>query len=423
MATFSIKHDIKRIMLEEKEIFYSILATVLISIYLVTSHTNGSLGDAGYYISNGERLFEGENAYEDGFRSGPLGAIYLYVLSLIFAQPLLELILQFCNIAGPILFVTLLFSDKRQAIKYWPILIMFSAFRELLVNHQINGFILVLLSMFLISRKSEKLHVNLVGNFAAVLALDLKPHLVIPIILSLTLLKRDWINLLRIVAITTMLHISINIHLKTITEIQWVQNLREISNAPGNSDWADIFNVWPLIDEVIDAPEVLKVIALSTFFVLCLALPTISKKTSANTGTYIALATPLIGVYAHFYDLVPFLLISFLYLEKYSDQAYFWFFVNCALIFRGVDSLNEVIFLTVANSFLLGLSIRDRYLKKARILKSIICGSALYLVFHELTENLITDENILRSFLISFIGFVTFVSTIKKISRKQGVVK
>ena len=423
MTTFSIKHDIKRVILEEKEIFYSILVTVVISLFLVISHINGSLGDASYYISNGERLFEGENAYEDGFRSGPLGAIYLYILSLMFAQPLLELILQFCNIIGPILFVTLLFGNKRQAIKYWPILIMFSAFRELLVNHQINGFILVLLSVFLISRKSEKLQVNLAGNFAAVLALDLKPHLVIPIILSLTLLKRDWINLLMIVAITTMLHISINIHLKTITETQWVQNLREISNAPGNSDWADIFNVWPLIDQIINAPGVLKVIALSTFLVLCLALPTISKKTSVNTGTYIALATPLIGVYGHFYDLVPFLLISFLYLEKYSDQAYIWFFVNCALIFRGVDSLNEAIFLTVANSFLLGLSIRDRYLKKARILKSSVYGITLYLVFHELTENLITDENIMRSFLISFIGFVTFFSTIKKISRMQGVVK
>jgi hypothetical protein len=417
MATFSIKHNIKKIILEEKEIIYSILATVLISIFLVIAHTDGELGDASYYISNGNLLLAGENVYEDGFRSGPLGAIFLYIISLMFAQPFLELILQFCNILGPILFVTLLIDDKRKAIKYWPILIAFSAFRELLVNHQINGIILLLLCIFLTTKKSEKLFINLSGNLSAVIALDLKPHLVIPIILSLTLIKRDWVNLLKIMAITIVLHISINLHLKTITEIQWLQNLRDISNAPGNSDWADIFNVWPLIDHIVDSPEILKIIALSTFLMLCLALPTISKRTTVNTGVYIALATPLIGVYAHFYDLVPFLLISFLYLEKHADEVYFWFFVNYTLIFRGVDSINEFIFLMVTNFFLLWLKIRKEYFKKNLMIKASIYGFTLYFLFHEFTKILITDENLLRSFLITFIGFVTFLFTINKISR------
>ena len=423
MTTLSAIRTVKNKIVEEKGTVYSILATVLISSLIVFEYRDGTLGDANYYISNGDRLLDGENVYADGFRSGPLGAIYLYIVSVLFAPTILEVLLQLCNIIGPILFVTLLFDDKRSAIKYWPILITFSAFRELLVNHQINGLILILLSVFLITRRSEKFLINLVGNFAAAFALDLKPHLVIPILLSLTMFKKDWMNLLKIAFITTFLHITVNLHLGTVTEIQWIENLRQISSASQNSDWADIFNIWPLIDQLINSPEVMKVIALSTFLALCLTLPTISRRYSVNIGVYIALATPLIGVYAHYYDLVPFLLLSFLYLEKHSNQTFIWFFVNCAVIFRGVDAFNELILLIVVNAYFVALKIRENPSSGLKTIRAGIIGFALYFLFYQCIEILIRDENLLRSFLISFIGFATFISAIRKISSKKDAVK
>ena len=423
MTARSAIRTIKNKIVEEKGTVYSIFATVLISSVIIFGYRDGTLGDANYYISNGDRLLGGENVYADGFRSGPLGAIFLYMVSVVFVPTILEVLLQLCNIIGPILFVTLLFEDKRNTIKYWPILITFSAFRELLVNHQINGLILILLSVFLLTRKSEKVLINLVGNFDAAFALDLKPHLVIPILLSMTIFKKDWVNLLKIAFITTMLHIAVNLHLGTVTEIQWIQNLRQISSAPQNSDWADIFNVWPLFDQLINSPEVLKVIALSTFLALCLALPTISRRYSVNIGVYMALATPLIGVYAHFYDLVPFLILSFLYLEKHSNQTFIWFFVNCAVIFRGIDTINELIFLIVVNTYFLAIKIRENPSSGMKIIRAGIIGFALYVIYHACIEILIGDENLLRSFLISFIGFATFISTIKKISSKKAAVK
>ena len=136
-----------------------------------------------------------------------------------------------------------------------------------------------------------------------------------------------------------------------------------------------------------------------------------------------ALATPLIGVYAHFYDLVPFLILSFLYLEKHSNQTFIWFFVNCAVIFRGIDTINELIFLIVVNTYFLAIKIRENPSSGMKIIRAGIIGFALYVIYHACIEILIGDENLLRSFLISFIGFATFISTIKKISSKKAAVK
>ena len=127
-------------------ISFLVLANMVITFFLIFwKSPHLGLGDDGIYIRAGERLMNQDDLYKDGFRSGPLGAVFMFNLWRIFPSGGAWVVFQIIYIISVIFLCLLLTRNRSAEIR---LLISFFAIsaapmREHLHNHQISSLVIL----------------------------------------------------------------------------------------------------------------------------------------------------------------------------------------------------------------------------------------------------------------------------------------
>lgn len=391
-----------------------VFGMVLINLLIFTKYRNQNLGDFSYYVTNGMHIWQGDNVYLQGFRSGPIGSIFIYLLSEVATNSLFTYIIQLSNLIGPILLLTTLLQDKSTLRIIWPVFLMFATSRELLVNKQINGLIYLLIAAsYLLYKSSNQLRKYLAATLL-VIALDLKPHITLPIAIVVIFSHKLYSELVRVGTITAVIHLVVDIHLGSITELSWISNLSKVSGLNEGNSWNEVFNIWPILDLSPIPTGAVRIMAAATYVSLCVSIPFIIRKFGATLGMWVALASPVVGLYCHLYDLAPFLILASLLSMRSKPKIISWLLLDYSLLFRESGNITNLSILIIINVAML-IALRGNLSTPNRSdAKNALWGFLLYLLTSATINSLVMDEMVLRSLLVASLSVIAALAFYSK---------
>jgi hypothetical protein len=291
----------------EKAFYYlAFFSTLIFLVFFKSPHDH--FGDNGVYVAAGQRIIDFLPVYEpvNGFRAGSFSAVTLYFFSVLFGDVLGWILLQFCNIFGCFYFFKIL--CKRLDIPnfvFFMICLLFTApMREMLHTHQFTGIILggSLLSLTRFNSKAATLSQIFLLGFL----MDLKPHLVFPLIVFLAIQSRMIKKLMYAFLFNVAAHILINVYRGEILEYQWLEVILR------NGSSSESLNFWNYLEvaESLQIPFLLLQIGVS-FFVFAFALLRVRNGAYAE-GIFWVGVTAYLLPYNHLYDLVLLVGVSLL---------------------------------------------------------------------------------------------------------------
>jgi hypothetical protein len=159
-----------------------------------------------------------------------------------------------------------------------------------------------------------------------------------------------------------------------------------------------------------------------SFASIVIALPFIGRKFGYEFSVGLALASPIIGMYCHLYDLAPFVIFAILFSTMNITGVTFWCLVNMSLIFRGPQTGTGFVLLLFVNLYyFLAINRINASWTPAKI-RFCFLGFVTYFITTRSLMSFIHDEQILRASLISAITVFAF-SSIMKSFKSQGVIK
>jgi len=394
---------------------------VLMASALMLRYRKGSLGDASYYISNGEQILSRVNPYESGFRSGPLGAVALNVLLGRIPINLAEIMILVSGLLGCAIFAFALFPNQRSLVlMFVPVSIIFSSNRELLVNHQINGIILILIAGFWFLRGTSSKIGFLAATLCAAVAVDLKPHIALPILVVLFFAEKNLKGGVATLFWVVLAHLLCNFWLRTVTEVKWLQNLSDISK---DDPWADVANIWPLLGHLPVADEILKLLATLSYLAVTAILGYFAFQRSKAILVLVALSTPVIGIYSHLYDLGALFFLSLLISGPSRKSPLFYLFFNFVIVFKSFNSFEGFFLLTVANIYIFLLFKSSENESSKSNLRSLGLGLLLYFCYQFGVSNLSLAENDIKSLTICVVTLLAICLAQHSLSKENFGIK
>ena len=322
---------------------------VVVSLYLsmvtflVFWKSPGSgFGDDGIYVAAGQRLVQGDVIYRDGFRSGPFGALAMFVLSKLFPQDVSWIIFQLICIGCVSGIVFLL--TQRFPIPYRLLISIFAIssapMREHLHNHQITALVTFLaLWPFLVKRKHW--WVRAAALVSCSFAVDLKPQIALVVIVVLSVYSRNFKIILYSGLFSIIAHLTISAARAENVTLEWFSFMLNLSQS---NSWGESIYIWPLFEALNIDPVLLHI-----FEYAAILLVMIWTFKCALSGD---LHSCLMGIgvftyflsYSHFYDLI--LLAILAILKAFSDpNARSFLFMTFAIMPGGVTELSNLVFL------------------------------------------------------------------------------
>lgn len=260
------------------------------------------LGDDGIYIRAGDRLANQGNLYEDSFRSGPLGAIFLFGLWKLFPAGIAWIVFQLIYVSSVAAVSLLLTKHRPIELRLCVILFAISAapMREHLHNHQITAFVIFLCLWPFFLERSKPVFI-LSGAASCAVAIDLKPHVALIIIVSLSICTRKFVMSILAASFLIFSHIIISIYTGRNISAEYVSFLFDLNS---NNEWGESVYLWPLFEKLNINQGFLHTLEYSSIvIVLSLILWRAFKKDTFHVLLLISLLTYLLS-YAHFYDLI-----------------------------------------------------------------------------------------------------------------------
>lgn len=285
-----------------------------ISIFLVWIY-RGNLGDLGIISDAGEKILKRVNPYaESEFANSPLTAVLIHLISQVFPSTIFSTLIQIANIIGIVVFVKYIHSYFKLPDQSGLILLILAltiSYRALISNVQLTGILLALfvLSQKLVSKPGREQ--KYLGYAAILLAFELKPQIVLPLLLITFVSKRDYC--VKFLAILTSVagHAIVNIHYDSLLERLWIEKITAFSNksflaGPEISLWKTL----AYFSGALDFTKIVSSVVLISFYLVLVVL--IFK--NPERAFIFSLAAPFVGSYSHMYDLLG-LLVAFLALN------------------------------------------------------------------------------------------------------------
>ena len=204
------------------------ISTALMWVY------RGNPGDIGIISDAGRKILRGVNPYlESEFANSPVTAVVTHLVARIVPTPIFLTAIQLLNIIGIVVFVRYVHKyfglpDKSGLILF--IMSLTISYRALIANVQLTG---ILLALFVLSQKLISKPGSLekfLGYCTILLAFELKPQIILPLLLLVFLRNRDY--WLKFCAAFCMLgfHILLNIYYGSILEILWIEKISAFSD-------------------------------------------------------------------------------------------------------------------------------------------------------------------------------------------------
>jgi len=384
---------------------YSFIAMVSI-ILIYRTYTIGTGGDFQYYINNGKLISDGINPYGGDFRSGTLGPLAMYVLSRIIPSNSIQNLFFILNLLG-ILAILMYFRSKltSNALLLCFIFAIWSApYREIVTNGQITSllYLLIFFSLLLLRRQNEGYRklINLgTAALLSAIAIDLKPHICLPIIFFVGLAQRNIRYLGLVIVIIILSHALIDVQLGAITEIEWIQNLVGVQSTKEYSKWPEQYNIWPILDYAIPGYFFWKSISALCIVSVVALLVYLSVHKKEQSIWFVVASLSMVIPYSQLYSLTLLVVISMVHIvsTKLDNTAYL--FLLFVLIPRYWTEPKNIIFIMV---FLVIFSAFNVIEEKISILKNIgfvLTGTLLNILVHVLNDSLELNEDLRRSLI------------------------
>jgi hypothetical protein len=402
--------------------YYVILAVSIISIFKIDKV--GSGGDFQYYIRNGKLIADGINPYLGEFRSGTFGPVALYFLSKTTPSNFLQSLFFVLNLLG-IFSILFYFKSKltRNALLISFIFALWSApYREIVIDGQITSllYLLIFSSLLLLRRKIQTsgrfIHVATAG-FLSAIAIDLKPHICLPIIFFVGLAQRKIGYLSSVLIILVTFHALIDVKLGRVTEVEWLRNLIGVQSSKDYSNWPEQYNIWPVLDYLIPGYITWKIISIICMVVIFAVLVFLSLYKKELSIWFITASLSMVIPYSQLYSLTLLVVITMVHIVSKKLNYAAFLFVSFVLIPRYWTEPKNMIFVLL---FLIIFSAFDVINKRnsfLRILKSIAVGTLLNVVIHAWNDNLNMSEDLKRSLICIE---VTLLSMMYLLSAKKS---
>jgi hypothetical protein len=290
-----------------------------------------TIRDAGGYVNSGLALIRGENPYLNSTsRWGSFGPIFFGVWSILVPRSIHTLSFQLLNLIGIYWLIKVVFPHlNTMTIRAIFLLsIWSSAFRELLSTNQISGIVLGLVCIgyksFSKSKRNaifrQPIKIYLTSYLPIAIAIDVKPHIALPLLLIMSTKLPKRINLLAgSTLILALGHLLMDVRFARLLELDFYNSLRILNSLSQIGNLGDSVTYWPIISKLLNSTQY--TMTLSMILSLLTLSCTIWAIRSKNFNSALILVGffPAAGIYFHLYDsLIITVVFITLALTKYS---------------------------------------------------------------------------------------------------------
>ena len=314
--------------------------------------------DTAVYVEGFSSFLEGQNPYESGvFRAGLFGSSFLYALASLIPQQLESLFFLSLNVLGVRFFITHFLSDATIKLKFSAsVLVIWSSInREGLNTIQIMG-ILLGLQVFMLRaldfnemRPQTKLE-KCIGVLSTALALDLKPHLVLPMFIILVLRYKKYSFLVYTSLVLLLGHALIDSFFGKILTFDWIRLVLGLANQPIGESRADFVNIWSLIFRFADFGNLNRMLP---YLLIALIILFVSfKRNLAHIDcVYVGLCLPLLSTYSHLYDYLGVVAVAVAYMGKAKSNYFLLFLIPYLTVTQNWKALSASLLVLLLLAF------------------------------------------------------------------------
>jgi hypothetical protein len=276
-------------------------------------YKNGGTRDFGLYEKAGRAFANGENAYlTQGWRSGSFGSVSVWLILFPVPEVIKVYVIQTISFIGFCAFSRLFMKSRLNLYWIYSLILFLSPAREVINNLQITGFVLGLLSLFLAEfqyrSKLQSIAVPILQIIALAVAIDLKPHSLIFIVIFLLVKNYRRSQILAALVFNLMLHLVIDLINGNFLEIYWFRSLSNVGNASGVN--GESTSIWKVIDYFTNSKidtNIVSTIFVIGVFIICLGL---LARLSRNQIVSYGFVLSSLLTYMHYYDLAPLAIIA-----------------------------------------------------------------------------------------------------------------
>ena len=282
------------------------LVPILFTLAVLVYYRNEGVRDLGFYLEAGSTLLEGGNPYTElAWRSGPVGTLVVELVFGFLPSALAIILFQSVTIFG-FIFLAKPFCmnlTKAQRNFLYSIIILSAPVRETLSGKQMTGLVAFALAFAIASIHSEtkpSKSIKVTSIFAIAIAVDLKPHLMAPLLLVLIFYSSARSLILKSGILLISLQVVISIYCNQFLIFDWATNILKLGNTLGES--GESVSLWKVLT-LVGFPDnyVFALAIASQIITLIIGLILVRQKFTLET--LIATIVPLsFGTYMHVYD-------------------------------------------------------------------------------------------------------------------------
>lgn len=421
MARFSLSNALlNRIYIFTLE-KYLIPSTFLLGV--VYYYRNEGVRDLGYYQEAGKVLAVQGNPYADlAWRSGPVGTIFLHFAFGAFPNEVKIVLFQLISVMGFLLLVKPFLKGLNllQLNFLFSAIILSAPVRETLSAKQLTGLIAMAIALSItpiLMRENLSRKQCIFAPLVLAIALDLKPHILIPLLIMMIFYKSGLKLILMSVTLLAFMHIAISVYCKKFLLFEWFNNIKDLGNSLGRD--GESVSLWKILI-IADISENLVVYISATFQIVILFLGLyLLKRKMILFAILIVMISQSLGSYVHIYDFALVSTLMLLLITK-KNLSYihllFLMFVTVPLEYLKVFNL---ILITVLSIFFCSIKAKESNIY-------ILCLAALLSYYGVQNLNGVfnlgyKDQLSLRMFEINLLMFViVYNSVIEKILIKKS---
>jgi len=303
------------VLLKKLSVFRSIyLLIALASVQILNfAQKPDSLRNSMLLVDAGKNIINRESPYTipNPYGTSP-GLIFLFINKVAIFNLTIPIII-ILNLAGYFFLIKFIFPNLNniQYLIFINVSLLTSPIRALVDNLQNNGIIIGSALVGIYFHKLYKLnHKSICMNLSAIciiFSLEMKPQIILPLIVIYLAQQRNWNLILRIIFIFLLIRISLDLWTGRILEFEQYQiwkNMRTNSLAIKEQ-----ISPWKALDVLV--PFNIDWFSVSFFvvFLSTLILAFFSFKSKSNKFLVIALFIPLLSGYLQYYSLLPLIVL------------------------------------------------------------------------------------------------------------------
>jgi hypothetical protein len=388
--------------------------------------------DSAVYANGFQDLLNGENPYSEGiFRSGLFGSIPFYLVARALPQSLEAAAFLSLGICGTALFLRY-FTRRNNQISSLIILVVTigsSANREALNNIQITGVILGLMILVTYSaseltKPNIKLGHLLLGSISMAIAIDLKPHLVLPLFLMLFSYRRYWLIVLSALSLWSLAHFLIDFISGKAWTLTWFRLMIDLATRPNTQDRSDFVNIWSIFSVLFGDSTILNLfpyLIIFSFIALCL----IYKWTDINKIMFFAVFLSLLSTYSHYYDYVPLVALCINRIFNEKTNALHYGYLSFIMLSQNLGEISGLLIVMFTTLALVAVKSGINRVSSWRIeFMKLVLGLILFLAMHTVNNVLIgfgVQESSVSATLVLIISAIIIIRSLYKEKLQKSV--